>query len=184
MNFNWQIHRAVRYLKKNGVIAYPTEAVYGLGCDPLNAQAVHQILALKKRPVTKGLILIAAEWKQLAPLVEIPNETILKKMLTTWPGPTTWVVQARPWIPSWLKGNRDSLAVRVTNHPIASKLCYAFEGPIVSTSANITGYKSAKNPLTVRRQFGESEILIVPGAIGEEKQTTKIIDAISDRIIR
>ncbi len=175
---------AVRHLKQSGVIAYPTEAVFGLGCNPFDAQAVHQILDLKKRSISKGLILIAADWKQLAPLLLIPNETVLKKMLATWPGPATWIIPAQPWIPRWLKGCHDSLAVRVTGHPVASGLCRAFGGPLVSTSANIAGLQPAKNPLQIRCRFGHSKVLIVPGALGKEKQTSRIIDAVSGRVIR
>ena len=175
---------AVRHLNYGGVIAYPTEAVFGLGCNPFNAQAVHKILAMKKRPISKGLILIAAEWEQLAPLLMVPDKTVLKNMLATCPGPTTWVIPAQPWIPHWLKGCHDSLAVRVTDHPGASDLCLAFNGPLVSTSANITGLKPAKNSLQIRRQFAKLDVLIVPGPLGKEKQTTRIMDAISGRKLR
>lgn len=176
--------QAVRHLVAGGIIAYPTEAVFGLGCDPLNQKVVQELLNLKNRSVAKGLILIAAEFAQIAPLVEVPDNLVLKKMLSTWPGPTTWVIPAQSWVPQWLRGDHNSLAVRITNHPVASELCRAFDRALVSTSANITGLKPAKSTLKVRQQFGNSNIFIVPGPLGKEKKTTVILDAISSEKIR
>lgn len=180
----WRINQAVRYLDQGGIIAYPTEAVYGLGCDPFNRNAVLKLLAIKNRPIDKGLILIAAEFAQLAPLLEIPNDEIKNKMLSTWPGPTTWVVPAKSWVPRWLRGQYASLAVRVTNHPIAADLCRSFDCPLVSTSANMTGSKPIKNTIGLRKYFRTHEILIVPGLLGAERKTTEILDAVSGEKIR
>lgn len=181
---HWRIQMAVRYLANGGIVAYPTEAVFGLGCDPFNEQAVQRILELKNRPINKGLILIAAEFAQIAPLIKVPDNDVLNNMLSTWPGPTTWVVRANASVPPWLRGSHDSLAVRITNHPIASDLCLAFNQPLVSTSANITGFQPAKTTLKVRQLFGISEILIVPGPLGQETRTTAIFDAKSGNKIR
>lgn len=180
----WRLQQVIRCLNHGGIIAYPTEAVFGLGCDPFDEEAVRGLLGLKKRPVEKGLILIGSEFDQLAPLLEIPDEVILNKLQASWPGPTTWVVPAKPSVPGWLRGNHDSLAVRITDHPIAAYLCTAFNRPLVSTSANTSGLKPAKSTLAVRQLFGHSTVLIVPGQLGKEKYTTRILDAMTDNLLR
>src|SRR5512143_218632 len=135
----WQLREAVRVLHHGGLIAYPTEAVYGLGCDPRNADAVLRLLNLKQRPWQKGLILIAADLAQLDPYLLPLDEMMRARVVPTWPGPNTWLLPARVETPHWLRGEHDTLAVRVTAHPVAAALCRAFGGPIVSTSANLAG---------------------------------------------
>ncbi len=139
----FSIHRATRLLVQGQGIAYPTEAIYGLGCDPLNEYAVSDLLALKQRPVDKGLILIAASIQQLAPFLITSHSGILDKALATWPGPTTWIFPAQNWVPKWLTGHHSSLAVRVSKHPTVIALCKGFGGPIISTSANISAQQPA-----------------------------------------
>ncbi|HEY0719815.1 MAG TPA: Sua5/YciO/YrdC/YwlC family protein, partial [Gammaproteobacteria bacterium] len=145
----WQLREAVRVLHDGGLIAYPTEAVYGLGCDPLNADAVLRLLELKQRPWQKGLILIAAEQTQLEPYLLPLDSAMLARVAPTWPGPYTWLLPARDETPWWLRGEHDTLAVRVTAHPVAAALCRAFGGPIISTSANLAGKAPATSPLAV-----------------------------------
>lgn len=178
----WQ--KIVEILKSGGIIAYPTEAVFGLGCDPFNEQAVLKLLQLKKRDISKGLILIAASWEQFEPLIQPIDDSIINKIFTSWPGPNTWVVPANSRVPSWIKGKYSSVAVRVTAHPVAKKICEMFGGPIVSTSANIEGLPPAKTAEEVQGQFPEGIDLIVPGKVGNLKKPTTIRDAITDKIIR
>ena len=132
---------SVALLVRGGVLAYPTEAVWGLGCIPFDGEAVHRLLAIKRRPVEKGLILVAAERAQLDPVVDWaaldPRQRAAVE--ATWPGPNTWVVPANGAAPAWVTGGRDSLAVRVSAHPVVAALCRRLGGPIVSTSANLTG---------------------------------------------
>ncbi|MCX8048541.1 MAG: Sua5/YciO/YrdC/YwlC family protein [Methylohalobius sp.] len=184
----WQLpslirHQAVRWLAQGGIIAYPTEAVYGLGCDPLNEAAVRTILSLKRRPPEKGLILIAADLSQLLPFIQIPPKEILAKVLATWPGPVTWLLYAAPWVPPWLRGEHPTLAVRVTAHPIASALCREFGRPLVSTSANPSGRPPARSPQRVRSYF-RLPLLIVPGPVGGLARPTPILDPYSDQRLR
>ncbi|NOR70927.1 MAG: tRNA threonylcarbamoyladenosine biosynthesis protein RimN, partial [Methylomarinum sp.] len=113
-----KIRLAAQKIQAGEVIAYPTEAVYGLGCDPLNEEAVLNLLALKKRSIDKGLILIASSLTQLEPYLQL-NDEIRSKVQATWPGPVTWIIPAQTWVPQWLTGQHSSLAVRVTAHPIA-----------------------------------------------------------------
>lgn len=141
MNDPLTLAEATAAVKNGGVIAYPTEAVWGLGCDPKNEDAVLRLLAIKQRPVDKGLILIAANLDQLRTFLDLsalPSER-LADVLATWPGPHTWVMPASPYAPRWITGAHDDIAVRVSAHPVVVALCTAFGAPLVSTSANRTG---------------------------------------------
>ncbi|MBP8284057.1 MAG: Sua5/YciO/YrdC/YwlC family protein, partial [Chromatiaceae bacterium] len=117
-----RLRLAAHWIKAGGVVAYPTEAVYGLGCDPWNGEATRRILTLKQRPESKGLILIAAAIQQLTPFVELLEAERMEAILASWPGPHTWLLPARPEVPSWLRGEHATLAVRVTAHPLAAAL--------------------------------------------------------------
>lgn len=180
----FQIRRAVRVLRRGGVIAYPTEAVYGLGCDPLDAGAVQRILTLKQRPWQKGLILIASAQQQLTPFIQPLSTEIQAQLEQSWPGPVTWLLPARPEVPNWLRGTHDSIAVRVTDHPGSRALCEAFGGAIVSTSANPATLPPARNPLKVRRYFGNAPVMILHGPLGGRAQPSEIRDGRSGRLVR
>lgn len=176
-----QLRLAVHCLRRGGIIAYPTEAVFGLGCDPDAAVAVRRILALKRRPESKGLILIAAGLEQLDPYVA-PLDAGQRRRVQA--GRVTWLVPARPETPRWLRGAHDTLAVRVTAHPIAVALCRAAGMPLVSTSANPGGRPPARTALAVRRQLGQGVDLIVPGAVGGAARPSEIRDLLTGNVLR
>lgn len=179
----FQYRMAARLLHQGGILAYPTEAVYGLGCHPLDPQAVSRLLTLKQRPLNKGLILVAANWEQLQPFVGPLEAALLTPVLGSWPGPHTWLLPAAPDLPVWINGGGDRLAVRVTAHPPARKLCQHFGGPLVSTSANLSGRPPARTPLQVRlRCPGTDRILC--GPTGGLDKPTLIRDALSGKVIR
>ncbi len=181
---SWPLRRAVEVVKKGGVIAYPTEAVYGLGCDPLEHEAVARIFALKERDAAKGLILIAARIEQLLPFMAPLAKPVQQRLESSWPGPVTWVVPAAASLPFWLSGGRETLAVRVTAHPLASALCDACDMALVSTSANRSGQSPARSGLMVRMQLGEGVDYILSGAVGGLKKPTEIRDALSGKVLR
>lgn len=183
----WQfrLSMAAQHLRRGGIVAYPTEAVYGLGCDPLNPSAVERLFELKNRPVVKALILIAADLDQINDWVRMPGDaTVAARLQTSWPGPTTWVLPVAPGVPAWLRGDRETLAVRVTAHPVASALCRLFGGPIVSTSANRSGLRPARTRVRLFHQFGAARLPVVPGALGGAERPTPIFDAVSGRQLR
>ncbi len=157
-------------------MAYPTEAVYGLGCDPLDGEAVARLLALKHRPRAKGLILIAAGFDQLRPFVEPLPEARMTPILASWPGPHTWLLPAAPWVPEWLRGDHATLAVRVTAHPLAAALCRAAGTPLVSTSANRAGQPPRTTPLGVRSLFPGALCTVLAGPTGGLDRPTPIRD--------
>lgn len=181
---SWHIANAARRVRAGGVIAYPTEAVYGLGCDPEDGAAVLRLLELKERAIGKGLILIASQFAALQRYLAPIDAMQLKKLQRSWPGPVTWVLPARPATPVWLRGRHSTLAVRVTAHPIAAALCNACGGVLVSTSANISKRPPARSALGVRRRFGTCLDYIVNGPLGGLDKPTPIYDAATGRVVR
>lgn len=174
-------------LEGGGVIAYPTEAVFGLGCDPMDQEAVFRVLQLKERHVRNGLILIAANLEQLQEYIlplEHLGEFRAKEIRTTWPGPNTWILPCRSTVPYWLTGEHRSLAVRVTNHPVAAKVCKYFGSPIVSTSANLHGRAPTRTMFETRKVFGNSVDYIVPGCVDKDKTPSVIRDGVSGKTLR
>ena len=173
-------------LKQGGVIAYPTEAVYGLGCDPDNEMAVTALLAIKQRPIEKGLILVAANYSQLLPYVDdqaIPLEKRYQ-IFSSWPGHISWVLPASKTAPKWLTGQFNTIAVRVSAHPVVQQLCSTYGKPLVSTSANLTGQPAIINIAELEQCLGDKLSAIVPGPLGGATQPSQIRDAISGNIVR
>jgi len=166
------------------VIAYPTEAVWGLGCEPLNVHACRRILTLKRRARAKGFILIASDFAQVAPFLATLPRAKLKPALQAWPGPVTWLLPAASWVPAYLTGARDTLAIRVTAHPVARALCSRYGGPIVSSSANRSGHAPAVTALQLQRQFGSTVDYVLPGALGNLRKPTPIRDLASGTVVR
>lgn len=179
-----QIQRAVKALKTGGIIAYPTEAVFGLGCDPRNEVALKHLLQLKGRDVEKGLILIAASYEQLKPYLSTLDKETEEELLASWPGPVTWLVPANKTVSTTLRGKHTTLAVRVTDHPLVQQLCNAFGGAIVSTSANTAGMQPARTIEEVKHYFKDDLDIIVKGETGGLTKPTEIRDAMSKRVIR
>jgi L-threonylcarbamoyladenylate synthase len=175
--------RIRQYLKRGGVIAYPTESCYGLGCDPRNPQAVKRVLALKKRSVAKGLILIASHPSQLKPYLAPLTPELQRRMRALWPGPNTWLVPATQGCPAFLRGAHDTIAVRVTAHHGAAELCRMARMALVSTSANLSGGKSAKTAAQCRRLFGH-RVLVLPGRIGGRRRPSTIRHLVTGHILR
>jgi len=175
---------AADVLARGGIVAYPTEAVYGLGCDPANREAVERLLSLKHRPWQKGLILIAADLDALAGWIAEPGQEIRARVEPTWPGPVTWLLPAAGACPPHVRGEHDSLAVRVTAHPVAAELCRAWGGPLVSTSANRSGGEPAREADGVRMLFGDAVDFVVEGAVGDLGGPTPIRDARTGSLVR
>lgn len=178
------IKQTVEALQQGKVIAYPTEAVYGLGCDPFNPHAVIQILTLKNRSIKKGFILIASEWKQVEALTQPLDPKTLAHVFSTWPGPVTWLFPATTEVPYWVKGDHNTVAIRVTAHPLARLLCRHFGGAIISTSANLEGQPPTQDLKMLRIIFGNKIDGILEGALGTSKRPSEIRDAISGEILR
>lgn len=171
-------------IQQGGIIAYPTEGVYGLGCDPFNEMAVQRLLQLKQRPISKGLIVIASEWLQVNTLVADSSLVQKTEIQHSWPGPITWVFPASELAPAWITGENPGIALRITDHPVAKALCQSLQLPLVSTSANISNAAPMRSVEQVQQQFGDSVDLIIPGALGDLIQPTDMFDAVSLRRLR
>ena len=182
--FDAAVIHAASILRSGGIVAYPTEAVYGLGCDPLNKQTVQRVLEIKQRDPHKGLILIAASFEQLAPYLAELDDNTRARILPTWPGPATWVLPARDDISPLLRGAHHTLAVRVTAHPLAAALCRAFGGAVVSTSANRSGAPAARTAQQVRAELGANLEYVLEGAVGALANPTEIRDGATGALLR
>ena len=178
-----RLRHAAAVLHAGGVIAYPTEGVYGLGCRPDDARAVQFLLELKQRSVSAGLILIAASLEQLHGWVA-PTAREARQLSAAESRPVTWLVTAGPLTPDWITGGRPTVAVRVTRHPVAAGLCLASGLPLVSTSANRRGKPPARSALAARLRFGRQLDLIVGGATGRTPGPTEIRLADSGKVVR
>lgn len=179
-----RLAQAARALREGALVAYPTEGVWGLGCDPLNEQACMRLLALKARDWRKGLILVGADFAQLERFTYPVSNTAMKRASSSWPGPTTWVFPCSDDAPQWLTGEHDSIAVRVSAHPVVRALCERFGGAIVSTSANRASRAPARSAVELRLQFGNATPLIVPGALGKLERPTTIRNVVTGAILR
>ena len=177
---------AVAALRAGGVVAYPTEAVYGLGCDPQDQAAFDRLFAIKQRPPTQGVLLIAADFaavERYIDLAAVPADAIARAK-STWPGPNTWIFPRSAATPSWLAGTHAGIALRVTAHALAAELCRAFGGALVSTSANRHGEPPARSADEVRAAFGDEIDAVLNGPLGGLERPTPIRDAMTGVTVR
>ena len=181
-----ELDACVAALRAGGVVAYPTESVYGLGCDPENPAAFDRLFAIKRRPPTQGVLLIAADFADVERYIDldaVPDEA-MRRALATWPGPHTWIFPRSPSTPPWLAGAHAGIALRVTAHPLAAELCRAFGGALVSTSANRHGEPPARTAESVRDALGDEIDAVLNGSVGGLERPTPIRDAISGDTVR
>lgn len=173
------IQKAARIINSGGVIAYPTEGVFGLGCLPDDAHAVARILKIKQRDPAQGLILIASRQSQLSQWIETDHS-----LQSRADRPITWIVAASSAVPPWIRGMHDSVAVRITSHPVAAALCEYCGSALVSTSANVSGRPATRNRHILRRQFRDLVDFIVPGDCGAASGPSEIRDLRSGELVR
>lgn len=181
----FRLRRAADCLLAGGLIAHPTEAVWGLACLPHHPAAVARLLAVKQRHPAKGLILVGHDEScfeaLLAPLPLIART----RMREAWPGPVTFVVpDPTGWSPEWVRGSHSSVAIRVSKHPLTKELSRLVQGPLISTSANPAGAAPALTALQARRYFGDELDLYLAGQTGGETRPSRIIDALSGQTFR
>ncbi len=175
---------AVRVIREGGIVAYPTESCYGLGCDPRQHASIRRLLHLKRRSWEQGLILIGARFTQLARYIDASHRTAIERAQATWPGPHTWVLPALPRVSPWIRGRQPGIAVRVTAHRGAAALCGHVRLALVSTSANRHGRPPARSALAVRREFGDGVDFILPGRLDGLDSPTEIRDGVTNRVLR
>lgn len=176
----------VAALRSGGVIAYPTEAVWGLGCDPRNPLACQKLFALKQRQPAQGVLLIAADFEQAAAYIDLAatSAMAIARARATWPGPHTWIFPRADNVPGWIAGAHAGIALRVTAHPPAAALCRAFGGALVSTSANRHGETPSRTVADVHASVGPRLDAILNGTTGGLERPTPIRDASSGEVLR
>lgn len=183
---NDSVESAAGALRAGGVVAYPTEAVFGLGCDPHDRIAFERLFALKERPPTQGVLLIGADFAHVAPYIDLaatPAEALARAQ-ASWPGPHTWIFPRAAGVPDWIAGSHAGIALRVTAHAPAAALCRAFGGALVSTSANRHGEPPARSAEEVRMRFGDRLDAILNETVGGLERPTPIRDAITGAVLR
>lgn len=168
---------AASAVKAGEIIAYPTEAIYGLGCDPTNQSALRKLVDLKTRSANKGLILVAANWEQLDPFVSLTDQSALETAMQSWPGPVTWIMPSSKKCSSLLTGDRDTIAVRISDHPVVRELCEKCQYALVSTSANMSGQEPLPNAEQIEQAFANNIAGVVSGKLGGLSSATSIFDA-------
>ena len=186
MSRDLSINEAATVLQTGGVVAYPTEGVWGLGCDPRDQEAVLRLLAIKQRTVDKGLILIASHLDQLRPFLDIAAMPIdnLAAVLASWPGPHTWIMPASSDAPQWITGVHAGIAVRISAHAPVIELCNAFGGALVSTSANLSGQPAPRTRMGLDPELLRQVEGVLHGETGGRSAPTVIHDAITGAALR
>ncbi|MGH8125442.1 MAG: L-threonylcarbamoyladenylate synthase [Rhodanobacteraceae bacterium] len=179
-----EIEAAAALLHTGGVLAYPTEGVYGLGCDPDDRVAFERVFAMKRRPPEQGVLLIAASLEQAMPWIGDAPEAAFTRANAIWPGAHTFIFPRSPRAPEWIAGGHSGIALRVTAHAPSASLCRAFGGPIVSTSANRHGAPPAHSAADIGTIFGDEPDGVLDAPLGGLDRPTPITDAASGAIIR
>ncbi|MBX2881328.1 MAG: threonylcarbamoyl-AMP synthase [Granulosicoccus sp.] len=188
MSLSISLDQAVQAVRRKETIAYPTESVFGLGCDPLCPEAVQAVINIKGRSADKGLILIAANQSQLHGYMAPVQSNWKQQFDRYWPGPVTFVVPVSPeldtTVAELLTGGRDNIAVRVSNHPVVKALCQRCNSALVSTSANRSGGEPLRSAQAVRQEFADDISAIVDAEVGTQTRPSTIIDIVSEQILR
>lgn len=181
-----EVDAAAALLRAGGVLAYPTEAVFGLGCDPHDQRAFARLFELKQRPSSQGVLLIAANFAQVEPYIDLSAvpASIMQQVQQSWPGPHTWVFPRATNVPTWICGSHSGVALRVTAHAPAAALCQAFGGALVSTSANRHDEPPARAATTVAAYFGDALDGLLDAPLGAQTSPTTIRDALSGALVR
>ncbi|MEE2804829.1 MAG: Sua5/YciO/YrdC/YwlC family protein [Pseudomonadota bacterium] len=178
------IKHAASLVRNGGVIAYPTEYCFGLGCDPFQQNAVRRILRLKQRSWSKGLVIIAQHVAQLRPLVDFSQIEDVDLLIARWPRSQTYLLPALPRVPSWIRGQHDTIAVRITDHKSAAKLCRYSRSALVSTSANRSGRPPLRHYRQIQLDFGDELDFVVEAKVGAADAPSLIRDFRSGELVR
>jgi L-threonylcarbamoyladenylate synthase len=181
----WLLNKYALQIKKGAVFAYPTDTIWGLGCHPQNELAINRILQIKNRSESKGMILLSSHINYCAPYIdETYFQQHYEQISSAEKYPTTWLVPASAYCPSWLTGDHDSVALRLTQRPHIKTLCDILAQPLISTSANYSGHSPARNAFQIHRNFASQVDFIIHSSIKSTQKASRIIDMKSGKIIR
>ena len=177
-----EVQKIIHALHEQAVILYPTEAVWGMGCDPFSQDAVDKLLQLKDRPIEKGLILLVSSWEQVHDLVDQTLPVCTDKIKASWPGPTTWVFPASDSVPEWVQGAQEGIALRMPSYPPLLELLRAWGKPLISTSANLSGQSMCTTQAEAQSMFPQLPIL--SGECEGRAGVSAVIDAVTGECYR
>ncbi len=183
----WQsfnLSKVARSIRRQALVVYPTDTVFGLGCHPQSKLAVKTLCELKGRPLTKGLVLVAPCYQLLEKYVDFQPGDWPRQIKNSWPGAVTWVVPAKQGVPDYLTGGRGTIAVRLCLHPLVKELCHYLRHALVSTSANPTGRPPARNLFVARRYFGNSVDYYLNGVVDQNAMASEIREFPSGNVLR
>lgn len=168
------ITEAVAVLRTGGVIAYPTEYCFGLGCDPRDHAAIERLLKIKKRMSDQGVILVASNISQVSEWVDLAASPLHDTIEDSWPGPNTWLLPALDNVSRWVRGHHDTVAMRISAHPVCYQLCTGFSAAIVSTSANRHGFEALLTASDVVSEMGSELDYVVDAPVGDATTASTI----------
>ena len=177
---NDAVRRAVEILRAGGLVAFPTETVYGLGADATNAAAIARLYAVKQRPTDHPVIVhfaraaSAFEWAR-----EVPGAAH-QLAARFWPGPLTLILKRSPRARDFVTGGQDTVGLRVPSHPVAQALLHAFGGGVAAPSANLFGRVSPTTAAHVREDLGHAVDLVLEGEPGKVGIESTIVDLSGD----
>ncbi len=178
------VSKACEVIRAGGLLVYPTESVYGIGCNPNNTTALKKLLNLKKRSPEKGFILVASDFSMFKDFVKpLPKDT-LERIKKHWSEPVSWVVPAVDHCPKLLTGNRNTLAIRVSAYPFIQAMCKQLGHAITSTSANISGSDPITQVNGLIAEFANDVDYIVPLSLEKQNSPTPLFDALSGKRLR
>ncbi len=175
---------AAKVISAGGVIAYPTEYCFGLGCDPRYTSAVQKLLSIKQRKAEQGVILIAADLDQVRCYADLNEIALLDQVLASWPGPNTWLLPCLPNVSEMIRGKHETIAMRIPNNEFCLRLLGHYGHPIVSTSANRSGQKEHLSAATLRNDLGVECDYIVDYPVGGATQASTIRHASTGHTLR
>lgn len=180
------LNRVAEVIRQGGVIAYPTDTFYGLGCDPFNEAAIERLFAIKQREWDKPILLIISDPSFVVWLTSERNERFERLSQHFWPGPLTLVLRASERLPSTLTGETGTIGIRLPDHALCRRIVNAAGGVLTGTSANLTGQPSAATAEGVQNQLGETLDLIVDGGPTPGGAPSTVLDVTQDppRLIR
>ncbi len=171
-------------IRRGGVVAYPTEFCYGLGCDPHNPQAVKRLLDIKRRHWCKGLILVADSYPKFNRYLDRSWSEVESTVSASWPGPTTWLIPASSKVSHWLRGRQSNLAVRLSAHRDVRLLSRFSRSALVSTSCNYSGQQPLRSVEAVISQFAGVVDYILPGHVTGGSRPSQIRNLLTGEVVR
>ncbi len=176
-------YTASNLLHDGEIIIYPTESIYGIGCDPWNESSVNKIYEIKNRPSNKPMIIVGSDIAQIEKLVDV--RSLNRSVIDSWPGHSTWLIPSNKSCPPWLKDAITAkVAIRISEHETVKKLCIDFGKPLISTSANLSEVLPSKDKAEIEKIFSSSIEYIVEGLLGGSESPSIIRDMLTGEIVR